>query len=403
MSVLAAVPRRGYCRHMEKLAPEARHAITLDSWRDHPHTRWSFQNVAEFVPTTAIGNAARIEPGPADAAPLGDLSVTYPDGSRLSAADHFARSHADAVVVLKGERALARWHAAHCDPARPHILFSISKSITGMLAGIAVSEGLLDPEAPVTDLVDAQPGSAYAQARVRHLLDMTVALEFEEDYLDRGGPFDRYRRAMLWNPERADSAPEMMRQVLVTLPRASHPHGARFHYASPNTDMLGLVLEAATGRRFADYLTDRIWNPMGGGAAYVTVDREGSARAAGGICATVDDLARFAAMIRDRGMAGGRRIVPENWIDDMRKGGDRQAWLAGDFGELFPRGSYRSCWYKPGDDRGTFCGIGIHSQWVWVDPISDVVIARTGSRPLPSDDPDTHREASVLAQVARAF
>jgi hypothetical protein len=379
-----------------------RSEINLANWRTHPSTRWSFQNVREIVPTVEIATArTETEASPGSGA-LPDLELTLPDGRRTTALDHLAQSHGDAFVALKDGRLVAEWYAAHCDPDAPHIIFSISKSVTGLLAGIAAAEGALDPDAPITAYVDVPPGGAYADATVRHLLDMTVSLSFEENYLDRHSDFDRYRRAMLWNPEHEAGREETLEQVLVSLPKAGHPHGTRFHYASPNTDLLGLVIERATGARFHAYLADRLWRHLGGrGAANATVDRAGTARAAGGISVTARDLARFGQMMLDGGMAGGRQVVPTAWIEDIRHNGDRQAWVNGDFAGLFGKGRYRSCWYDTGDNHGSLAAIGIHEQWIWIDPVRRVVLVKLSSRPEPSHDPSTMREKTMLRQIAR--
>ena len=104
-----------------------------------------------------------------------------------------------------------------------------------------------------------------------------------------------------------------MLEVLASLKPRAHPHGTIYYYASPNTDMLGLVIEAAVGQRFHAYLADRLWGPMGArGAAYVTVERVGAARAAGGICVTARDLARFGQLVLDGGLTrDGRELIPQ--------------------------------------------------------------------------------------------
>lgn len=378
-----------------------RSEVRLGNWRSHPYSTWSFQNVAEFVPVADLPHGGgETEPSPgADA--LAELRLTSPDGRELTALEHLTVSHGDAFVAMRDGRLVAEWQAPHCDAARPHIVFSVTKSVTGLLAGIAAGDGLLDPEAPVSDYVASQPGSAFADARVRDLLDMTVSLRFVEDYLDRESDFDRYRRAMLWNPEHGGGAEETLREVLASLPRDLHPHGGRFHYASPVTDMLGLVLEAATGTRYRDYLSEKLWKPMGArGAASITVDREGTARAAGGLSLTARDLARFGQLVLEDGVAAGRRLVPSDWIADMRGGGNRAAWIDGDFAGLFPEGRYRSCWYVTGDGKGSLAAIGIHEQWVWIDPTRGVVLVKLSSRPEPSHDPSTMREAAMLSRIA---
>lgn len=379
--------------------------ITLGNWRSHPFSRYSFQHVPEFVPVAEI-RAGSDEPEPSRGAsgfPAGPFRG--PDGSTMSTDDYLIRSHADCVVAMRDGRILAEWNGSHADPARPHVVFSISKSITALLAGIAVEAGQLDPDRPVVDYLPGMAASAaYAAATVRHLLDMTVALDFDEEYLDTGGPFDRYRRAMLWNPEPPGASPETMEQFLATLGASAGEHGTRFYYASPNTDLLGLVVERAAGLRYHLQLAGLLEAIGARGGAHVTVDRAGTARAAGGVCVTARDLARIGQLVMDEGRnSDGRQVVPRDWIADLRENGDRAAWQAGNFADMFENGSYRSCWYSVGDGRGTFCAVGIHGQWLWCDPTSRIVIAKTGSRPDASDDDATAMEIHMLAQLAQAF
>jgi CubicO group peptidase (beta-lactamase class C family) len=382
----------------------SRRDISLANWREHPFNTYSFQHVAEFVPSAEI--AAGKAPAPyIGLRALDGLTVTHNALGRVSVADFLARTHGDVFVALKNGEPVADWHAPHASPEAPHLVFSVTKSVTGMLAGIAWGDGLLDPDAPVGNYVPTPPDCAYASARVRDLLDMTVRLDFAEDYLNRDGPFDRYRRAMLWNPERPGTVQETMREVLVALPRSAGAHGEVFFYASPNTDMLGLVIEAATGRRYHEFLRERLWLPMGAtGMARITVDREGSARAAGGLSITARDLALLGDLVMNDGRTrAGRQVIPAAWIADMRSNGDRAAWKAGGFPGFFPAGNYRSCWYVANDGRGGFAAEGIHGQRLWVDPTSGVAIAKLSSFPAPSDDPASVADFDVLAQIAKAL
>lgn len=380
----------------------SRSDITLANWRTAPYCRWSFHNVCEVVPSAVVSHPAletEAVPEVADGIEIDDPAT----GQRTSASAYFAATEADCLVALKNGNPVAAWSAPHADFNAPHIIFSISKSVTGMLAGIAAGDGLLDPDQPVSAYVDLPASSGYVDARVRDLLDMTVAIDFDEEYLDADGAFDRYRRAMLWNPQRTGAEPESLATVLGSLGKTGDQHGKRFYYASPNTDMLGIVIERATGVRFHRYMAERLWRPMGGtGGAYVTVDGVGTARAAGGICVTISDLASFGQLMLDEGRArSGRQVVPAGWVTDMRRGGSISAWKTGNFADLFENGRYRSCWYSAGDDHDSFCGIGIHGQWIWVDPKTGVVIAKTASRGAPSDDDANARDIAVFSQIAR--
>jgi hypothetical protein len=379
--------------------------VTLANWRMHPFSAWSFQNVPELMPVAEITAPSAPEEPVAEPGLIASLSVHRDDGSEITALEHLKRSHADRFVMMRDGVVLDEWLAPHAEAERPHVVFSVSKSITGMLAGIAVEDGLLDPDARVTDYVEAKRGSAYGTARVRHLLDMTVSLDFAEDYLDTKGGFARYRRSTLWNPQ-VSGKHETMHEVLASLkPLAGRAHGEVYHYASPDTDMMGLVIEAAVGQRFHAYLAERLWAPMGArGAAHITVDRIGAARAAGGMCVTPRDLARFGQLVLDGGAtADGRQLIPASWIIDMRENGDAEAWRRGHDKSIFPDGRYRSFWYNAGDERDSFCAIGLHGQWLWIDPASRIVLVKMSSRPVPSDDALSAAEVRFLGQVARGL
>ena len=384
----------------------SRGEVTLANWRRAPYSGWSFTHVSELVPVALATEAtAETDDAPDDPVPVAELPAIAPDGTRHSMADYLQAASADSFLALKAGRPVAAWHRLAGAARRPHIVFSVSKSITGVLAGIAAADGLLDPDRPVTDHVALPPNCAYADAAVRDLLDMTVDVDFDEAYLDADGVFDRYRRAMSWNPEAPGRPGETLEAFLAGLGRGAGRHGERFYYASPNTDMLGIVLERATGRRYHDYLAERLWRPMGAtGSAYVTVDRVGTARAAGGVCVTPRDLARLGHLLMTGGRtAEGRRVVPEGWIDDMRRNGSVTAWRDGNFSDMFAEGRYRSFWYQTGDDHDCFCAVGIHGQWLWVDPTREVVLVMLSSRDAPSDDTDTAMAISVLSRLARTL
>lgn len=366
-------------------------SATLANWRTSPHSRWGFRNVDRLIRTETIARGDTVLPLPAGAA-LDPASVDFDGGAgRESVAALLAAGDTDGFLVLHRGKVVAEAYGNGLTPEARHIVFSVSKSITAIVAGILAGDGKLDPDAPVTRYVPEAAGSAYADATVRHLLDMTVAVTFVEDYLDPHGDVARYRIAMDWNPPGLTppvaGAPGL-HGFVTGLPRAEGPHGARFHYVSPNSDLLGLVVERAAGERFAPLMSRLLWGPLGAEHdGYVTVDRQGAARTAGGICVTLRDLARFGEMVRNGGVAGGRRIVPAAWIDDIRASGDRAAWLAGEMTHLLPDGRYRSQWYSVGDDHGAFAAIGIHGQWIYVDPAAEMVVVKQSSQPLPVDDP----------------
>lgn len=375
----------------------ARDAVTLDNWRTRPFSSWSFQNVSEIVPSVLVA-AGRGTEQPCEDNALFDQSVSVGE-RRVRLSEFLADSWTDIFTVMKKGAFVADYVATTCDFAGPHLLFSISKSLTAILAGILQDRGLLDPERPVTDFVPEVAGSAYGDCSLRHLLDMRASVDFTEAYLDPESAFARYRRAMLWNP---GDGTETLRALIATLPKGDGPHGGPMRYLSPNSDLLGIVVERIAGQRYGDMLREWLLEPVGiVGPCLVTNDREGTARAAGGVSLTARDLARVGEMMRNGGMAGSRAVLSEAWVRDTTTAGDKDAWKAGDFAHLFAEGSYRNQWYQSGHQEGAFCAIGIHGQWLYVDPSAEVVIVRLASQNEPVDDALDHACLDVFRQVAR--
>ena len=365
----------------------SRSDVTLANWRTAPFSAWAFSNVRELIGTANVACAASPQPLRRAIRPMPDDLAAFLDATCT-----------DGVMVLKDGAVAYEWYRT--DEARkPHVVFSVSKSITALIAGIAAGEGKLDPDAPVAAYLPVREESAYGSATVRHVLDMTVSIAFTEDYLNPDETFLAYREASRWNPPRSLAANAGLAGFLPTLRLGDRPHGKRFHYVSPNSDLLGLIIEAATGERLADAAA-RLFAGIGAeGEAYITVDCRGAPRTAGGFCITLPDMARIGELVRCGGAANGRQIVPAAWVADLAVGGDRLAWANGDMAPLFPRGSYRSQWYAPAGGRGTLIACGIHGQWIYVDPPSGVVVVKQSSQPLPVDEAIDRRTMAMFESI----
>lgn len=387
-------------------APSApAHQVTLENWRIEPFNRWAFSHVSEVVPSAIIAhNPDAVSPLGMAPVDLNPIALRTTDGRDATVASMLAETYTDGFLVLHKGQIATEKYAGALSRVRPHIIFSVSKSLTGSLAGTMVERGELDPEAPVTTYLPEVKNSAYGDATVRHVLDMTVAVDFAEEYLNPESDFMRYRRVTGWNPPRPGEEPGDLRSFLAGLKRASGEHGNAFHYVSVNSDLLGWILERASGRPMADLLSDRIWAPIGAEMpAYITVDRLGAPRNAGGISASLRDLARFGEMMRLEGKANGKSVIPTRWLDDILTNGDKAAWARGDMEHFNPGGSYRSKWYILDDARQQFCAVGIHGQWIFIDRRAETVIVKVSSQPLPVDEAMDRTILAGLKAIATSF
>ena len=390
---------------MHGFPPSPDGQVTLANWRTSPFNRWAFHHVREIVPSADIANdpatALEFSFAPID---MSALRIDR-DGERaLSLEGFLEETNTDALVIVHRGRIVFERYAGGMTAESPHILMSVSKSLLGLLAGILAARGALDPDRPVTDVVPEVSGTAYEGATVRHLLDMRAGIDFDEDYLATSGPIVAYRKATGWNPLEPGDPVSDLRAFYRELTKSAGAHGGAFNYVSPNTDLLGWVIERATGARYADLVSELLWKPMAAArSAYITVDRLGAPRCAGGVCATVRDLARVGQLMIDGGARGNRQVVPESWIDDIMRRGDPQAWAAGNFASYFPGLPlrYRSQWYVRDGEAPLLFGLGVHGQHLFVDRGRGTVIAKVSSQALPLDGDRitvTMRAAAVVTE-----
>ncbi|CAB4339173.1 unannotated protein [freshwater metagenome] len=369
---------------------------TLGNWMQQPHLRWSFTHVREIIPTAQVDPPLAMRALHTRTKPEIANVVFESSTGKQKIADFLANSESDALVVVKGDELLFEWHTSGMKDMHPHLIFSVTKSVTALIAGALISAGKLKADAPITDYVPEVAGSGFGNATVRNLLDMTISIEFVEDYTPGQDVID-YRTSTGWFPAESDS--KMLHAFLASR-KPEGEHGKKFRYLSPATDMLGWVIENASGLSYAEALSQFIWQPMGAEfPAHMTVNREGSPRAAGGLSVTTRDMARIGMLVRDGGMGS----VSKDFIEDIFHGGSHELWAVGDFKDVFVDGVYRSCFYRPGVDPDVVMGIGIHGQMLYIDRPRGVVVAKQSSWSNPDEEVD-HNDAYLACQaIARSL
>jgi CubicO group peptidase (beta-lactamase class C family) len=374
---------------MTGFPPALEDQVSLANWREAPFNRWSFRHVREIIPTAYIAH----DPHQASPLPVGlvdtaKIRIRGARGGDLSLDDFLLAASTDSLLILHRGRIIVERYADGMTAATPHILMSVSKSVLGLLTGILVGEGILDPDREVTTVIPEVKETAHRGATIRHLLDMRAGVAFDEDYTATSGPIVEYRKATNWHPLAPGQCPSDLRSFYQCLRASDGKHGGRFHYVSPNSDLLGWVIERATGQRFADLMSRYIWKPMAAQySAYITIDRLGAPRCAGGICATARDLARLGQVVADGGACEGRQIIPAVWIDDIVQNGSADAWDAGVFAPFFPGRNmhYRNKWYVDRGEAPLLFALGIHGQYLFVDCRNQLVIVMMSSQANPLD------------------
>ena len=344
--------------------------VTLANWRSSPFNRWAFHHVRELIPSADIAN----DPRRIRELPSKEGKIDFDLDTFLRETD------TDGIAILKDGKLLLERYGNGMTDQTPHILMSVSKSMLGLLVG----ELKLDTERHVTEILPELQPTAYRGATLRHLLDMRAGIAWDENYLATSGPIVEYRKATGWNALAPGETASDLHAFYSSLKSNDGPHGGRMHYTSPNSDLLGWVIERATGARYADLMSELVWKPAGAErSAYITVDRLGAPRCAGGVCTTLRDLARV-----------GQWVMENGKTERFEREGDSQAWAAGDLAAYYPGlpMRYRSKWYvlDAGKEKSAKAaplafGMGIHGQNLFVDRVNRLVIAKFSSWAMPMD------------------
>jgi CubicO group peptidase (beta-lactamase class C family) len=370
---------------------------TLANWRTSPICKWAFHHVREVVPSAEIRNDPQL---------IWSLKEQAPPFETAALKSLINETSTDAVVIIHDNKIIFESYHNGMGPDDQHILFSVSKSILGLITGCLIRDDIIKESDLITDYLPEMLGTAYDRASIRDALDMRVGVYFDEDYTAQDGPIIDYRYAANWNPTPESKVAITLKSFLASLKHSDGPHGGDLHYVSPNTDLLAWLFERASGKRYTDLLSDYLWKPIGSErSAYITVDRIGGMRAAGGICMTPRDLGRLGMLVAQNGMRGRQQIIPAEWIADLYKVGDRDAWNNGSFKDFFESKAmhYRSKWYVCQDAGQLLHGFGIHGQYLFVDQDKKLSIAWLSSEEDPLDSEVSRRILSMVNEIRIAL
>jgi CubicO group peptidase (beta-lactamase class C family) len=373
---------------MRGAPPPPERLVTSDNWIEGPFNRWGFLHVRELARTARIprGDGPVLEL-PRDPRQLGAVPVAF-DGMTMPFGETLAQAYTDGICVVHDGAVVFEHYVEGMDAGDVHLLMSVSKSLTATLVGALVGEGVLDPDALVTDYVAALRGTAWEGCTLQHLLDMRAGTRFnEDDYDDPDSDGVLLDEISGYRTHRHPDMPADTYAWIAGLDN-DREHGSAFKYRSILTDVLAWTAVEATGTRFADLFADRIWSRIGAERdAEIIVDAAGFPAAEGGISVTLRDLARFGLMHLQRGEIGGRRVVPAAWIDRVATRDDELiAVFESTMFPGLPQAFYRDCWWICDADEGIYSGYGINGQQLLVHRPSRTVIARLSTWPTRWDD-----------------
>ncbi|QOW11961.1 serine hydrolase [Kaistella flava (ex Peng et al. 2021)] len=358
------------------------------SFFNFPAIRWSVVHMREMLPTQ---NVSRGLEAPSklsydlDKNIDGITFMPWNSKNKMTWEQSLWANYTDGMIIMhKGKVAYERYFSELTEHD-VHAVMSLTKSFTGTLASILVAEGTLDENKLVPFYVPELKNSAYGDATVRQVMDMTTALKYSEDYANPKADIWDFSAAGNPLPKPADyKGPNGYYEYLETVKKEGK-HGEVFGYKTVNADALGWIISRATNKSVTQLLSEKIWSKIGMEEdAYYQVDGKGIAFAGGGFNAGLRDLARFGELIRNKGMYNGNQIIPAQAVKDIEKGGDKTAFAKSDHPDL--KGwSYRNMWWMTENKDGAYAARGVHGQTIYIDPVAEMVIVRMASHPIAAN------------------
>jgi CubicO group peptidase (beta-lactamase class C family) len=283
--------------------------------------------------------------------------------------DAYMRNQRNAglIIVQDGKVRFERYALGYGAQGR-WTSFSVAKSFTSTLVGAAVKDGSIKSlDDKVTAYIPKLRGSVYDDVTVRQLLTMTSGVKWNEDYADPKSD------VALFALQKPVAGEDVTVSYMKTLKRDAVP-GKRWLYSTGETNLIGVLVSSATGKKLADYLAEKVWRPAGMEAdAFWILGDTGHEISGCCISARLRDYARFGQFVLD----GGKGVVPDDWFAAATT---KQA----DIGA--PGRGYGYQWWT--NDDGSFAAQGIFGQGIFIDPKRKLVIASNGNWPKATD-PDT--------------
>ena len=344
----------------------------------------TFHNMDDIFWTRTVPRAGPVWELPSRTTPL---AFTYRfDGQTPTTEAFLERTQTNALLVMKDGAIIAEIYRNNTDPQTRFISYSMAKSITSMMVGLALSEGhIRSLDDPIEEYIAELADSAYRGVTIRQILEMRSGVDYEEryDFDNPGVAAANHNNSLVLNLTRfADAA--------CAVKKKTEP-GAVFEYKTLDTAVLGWLIERATGMTASVYMASRIWEPLGAEAdGYFIMDGPpgvGREFTGAGFNATLRDYARLGRMVLDGGSADGRRILPADWVAQSTAPSHPET----------AAGGYGLQWWTVADSNA-FYALGLQGQFVYIDPDSRTVIVKLSYFP-PGDVTGT-RETLAFMRAA---
>jgi len=355
--------------------------VTVENWdKGGAVSRWAYLHVSEVSPTAIIRRGRSIVDLPQQLRPeIGALKLSPPDEPEETLEQFVNNGAVDGCIVLHaGKIVFEKYPTIHPDDL--HLAMSVGKAFVATALALLEDEGKIDLEKPVEYYLPELKGSGWQGVRLRDVADMRSGMEGEETsndaYRNPAHKEFQYEATLGWQPRTAPNLPDAVRRgdllgFLATLKRVRNP-GETWAYTGTNTAVLGEVISRVTGQSLADVISELIWSKIGAEHdALLVVNERGFPVAAGGMCMTLRDLARFGMAFTKHPPSLEQGIIPDRIVDRFFKSRGGSADQKG----MLPQ-TYQ--WDLVSNQHELAKG-GWAGQLLYVNRDKDVVVAYSGT------------------------
>lgn len=271
-----------------------------------------------------------------------------------------------ALLVLKNDNISFERYFLDTQPDDTRISWSMAKSFVSILFGMQVDAGKIDIEKPVSFYLPELESSGYGQVKVKHVLQMSSGVKWDEDYQDFNSDINKMGRILAIGGS--------LDQMTSELVGESTP-GKAFHYVSMDTHVIGMIVRRVSGQSLVQLLQSTIWNDIGMESdGHWLTDSQGVAFALGGLNLTTRDYARFGRLLVHNGQWNGKQIVSESWIKLATT--PQAEYLKSQKEKL---GYGFQIWLPPEAEEGEFFCVGVYGQYIYINQQENIVIVKNSA------------------------
>ena len=291
-------------------------------------------------------------------------------GKEISTSKHLKNSDTTGLMVVKSGKVVHESYELGHSPATQHICWSVTKSITSILIGRAIDDGLLSLDEKLGYYVPALKKCGYGHSTIRDALKMASGVRWNEEYGEFFSDINKFGRVF---------ALGMPLDTFVGRLVGVSPPGTTYQYNTMDTQALSMVLRKVLPVKLERYLEDVLWTPLEmEDDAYFIVDNLGTPFTGGGLCTTLRSLAKIGLLYLNRGEYKGNRIISEDWIKKSLSMESELQLPGNNPNPDLPWGFGLHWWLMDGD-QGDFLAAGIYGQYIYVSPKQDCVIIKNSA------------------------